>query len=73
MRVLSGTPLTFVSWTIFFSLMRDTPAFWTGELKMLFLLTVVIFLVSYFLRQVFRPVGPAGATGALPGEASINE
>jgi hypothetical protein len=73
MRVLSGTPLTFVSWTIFFSLMRDTPAFWTGELKMLFLLTVVIFLVSYFLRQVFRPVGPPGTAGAFPGEASINE
>jgi hypothetical protein len=51
-RVLAGTPLTFVSWTIFFSLMRDTPAFWTGELKMLFLLTLVIFSVSYLLHKI---------------------
>jgi hypothetical protein len=74
MRTLSGTPLTFVSWTIFFSLMRDTPAFWTGELKMLFLLTVVIFLMSYFFRQVFRPeAGNQAMAYAPPGDAPINQ
>jgi hypothetical protein len=74
MRVMSGTPLTFVSWTIFFSLMRDTPAFWAGELKMTFLLLVVIFLVSNFLRGVFKcaPTAPS-AIEVVPETATLSK
>lgn len=61
-RLLANTPLTFVSWTIFFSLMRDTPAFWTGELKMLMLLTGAIFAVSWLFPKIF------GAALARPAD-----
>jgi hypothetical protein len=54
MRVLGGTPLTFVSWTVFFSLMRDTPAFWSGELKMSVLLTLVVIAVSFCCAEYAR-------------------
>ena len=54
MRVLGGTPLTFVSWTVFFSLMRDTPAFWAGELKMSVLLTLTVIAVSFCCAEYSR-------------------
>jgi hypothetical protein len=54
MRVLGGTPLAFVSWTVFFSLMRDTPAFWAGELKMSVLLTLIVIAVSFCCAEYSR-------------------
>ncbi|WP_371767809.1 hypothetical protein [Massilia sp.] len=54
MRLLGGTPLAFVSWTVFFSLMRDTPAFWSGELKMSVLLTLIVIAVSFCCGEYSR-------------------
>jgi hypothetical protein len=54
MRVLAGTPLAFVSWTVFFSLMRDTPAFWSGELKMSVLLTLLVNAVAFCFAEYVR-------------------
>lgn len=57
MRTLGGTPLAFVSWSVFFSLMRDTPAFWAGELKMSVLLTLVAIVVSFCCAEYSRLCG----------------
>lgn len=52
MRLLSGTPLVFLSWTTFFSLMRDTPAFWAGEFKMSLLLMLLVSVASLFSSEL---------------------
>jgi hypothetical protein len=65
MRALGGTPLAFVSWTVFFSLMRDTPAFWSGELKMSVILTFIVIAISFcctgfarlWARNLAFPIG----------------
>ncbi|MFA0419684.1 hypothetical protein AB4529_19720 [Vibrio splendidus] len=44
------TPLFFLSIEIFYSMLRNSPAFWTGQLKML----LVLFAMVFFLNSLYK-------------------